>query len=117
MTPKPEIPGTYVFGIEDCRRGFALNALCASLATPRNRMRFLADEAAYCDEFGLSADQRAALLDRDWKAMLDAGGSIFYVCKLAMVDGRSMQYLGGVFTHMTTEDFISALEAGGRRLG
>jgi protocatechuate 4,5-dioxygenase alpha chain len=117
MTSKPEIPGTYVFGIEDCRQGFSLNALCASLATAQNRTRFMADEAAYCDEFDLSADQRTALLARDWKAMLDAGGSIFYVHKLAVVDGRSMQYLGGVFTHMTTEDFIAALKAGGRRFG
>ena len=38
------------------------------------------------------------MLDRDWQAMIDLGGSIFYVYKLAMMDGRSMQYLGGVFT-------------------
>ena len=53
-------------------------------------------------------------MERDWQAMLDLGGSIFYVYKLAMMDGKSMQYLGGVFTGMTEEEFVAALRAGGR---
>jgi len=114
---KPEIPGTYLFGIKDSRQGFSLNKLCASLTLIENRDRFLADEAAYCDQFALSGDQRTAVLDRDWRAMLDFGGSIFYIYKLAMVDGKSMQYLGGVFTDMTTDEFIAALNAGGRHFG
>jgi len=117
VTPKPEIPGTYVFGIEDSRQGFSLNELCASLTLIEDRDRFLADEAAYCDQFALTADQRTAVLDRNWRAMLDLGGSIFYIYKLAMVDGKSMQYLGGVFTDMTTDEFIAALNAGGRHFG
>ncbi len=114
---KPKISGTYLFGIEDSRRGFGLNKLCASLTSIENRERFLAGEVAYCDRFTLSTDQRTAVLDRDWKAMLDLGGSIFYIYKLAMVDGKSMQYLGGVFTDMTTDEFIAALNGGGRRFG
>ena len=47
--------------------------------------------------------------------MIDLGGSIFYVYKLAMMDGRSMQYLGGVFTGMTEEEFAAELKSGGRR--
>jgi len=34
-----------------------------------------------------------------------------------MVDRLSMQYLGGVFTGMTTEQFIAAMKAGGRSCG
>jgi protocatechuate 4,5-dioxygenase alpha chain len=49
--------------------------------------------------------------------MIDLGGSIFYVFKLAMIDGRSMQYLGGVFTGMTEDEFVAAMRAGGRRDG
>jgi protocatechuate 4,5-dioxygenase alpha chain len=117
MTSKPEVPGTYLFGIEDSRRGFGLNKMCGSLTSIENRSRFLAEEAAYCEQFALSPDQRTAVLDRDWRAMLDLGGSIFYIYKLAMVDGKSMQYLGGVFTDMTTDQFIAALSAGGRHFG
>ena len=117
MTTKPEVPGTYLFGIDDSRRGFGINKLCASFVSPENRDRFLADEASYCDDFDLTPQQRAALLDRDWKALLDLGGSIFYVFKLATVDKKSMQYLGGVFTGMSTEEFIAELNAGGRNFG
>jgi protocatechuate 4,5-dioxygenase, alpha chain len=114
---KPTIPGTYLFGLDDSRRGKAINRLCASFTKPENRERFLADEATYCDNFDLTPVQRAALLSRDWKALCDLGGSIFYVFKLAMVDQKSMQYLGGVFTGMSTEEFIAAMNAGGRNFG
>ena len=114
MPSKPEFPGTYVFGIADSRRGRALNRLCASLKSEANRREFSADEESYCTKYGLDELQRRAILDRDWVAMLDLGGSIFYVFKLAMVDGRSMQYLGGVFCGLTQEQFLAAMRSGGR---
>jgi protocatechuate 4,5-dioxygenase, alpha chain len=112
-----DLAGTPIFDGETSRRGFRMNKLFMSLRTEANRERFLADEAAYCQEFGLTAEQQRAVLDRDWQAMIDLGGSIFYVYKLAMMDGRSMQYLGGVFTGMGEEDFLAAMRAGGRRDG
>ena len=108
------LPGTPIFDGDTSRRGLRMNKLFMSLRTAENRERFLADEAAYCREFGLTAEQEQAVLDRDWQAMIDLGGSIFYVYKLAMMDGKSMQYLGGVFTGMTEEEFVAALRAGGR---
>jgi len=111
------LPGTPVFDGETSRRGLRMNKLFMSLRTAENRERFLADEAAYCQGFGLTPEQQQAVLDRDWQAMIDLGGSIFYVYKLAMMDGRSMQYLGGVFTGMGEEDFLAAMRAGGRRDG
>jgi protocatechuate 4,5-dioxygenase alpha chain len=112
-----DIPGTPVFDGPSSRRGFRMNKLFMSLRFAANRERFRADEGAYCDEFGLSSQQRTAVLSRDWQAMIDLGGSIFYVYKLAMMDGRSMQYLGGVFTGMTEEEFAAAMRAGGRTDG
>ncbi|WP_327731630.1 protocatechuate 4,5-dioxygenase subunit alpha [Streptomyces sp. NBC_00487] len=113
----PQVPGTYVFDAAESRRARALNRLCGSLKEAENRERFTADEAAYCETYGLTAQQRDAVLRRDWNRMMELGGSIFYIFKLAMVDQRSMQYLGGVFTGMTTEEFTQALKAGGRNFG
>lgn len=113
----PEVPGTYIFDVADSARGYALNRLCGSLKEPRNREMFSSDEAAYCDAYGLNLAQKDAILQRDWTRMLDLGGSIFYVFKLAVLDKKSMQYLGGVFTGMTTEEFVAALSAGGRHFG
>jgi protocatechuate 4,5-dioxygenase, alpha chain len=112
-----DLPGTPIFDGDTSRRGLRMNKLFMSLREAANRERFLADEAGYCREFGLSEQQQEAVLGRDWQAMIDLGGSIFYVYKLAMMDGRSMQYLGGVFTGMGEEDFLAAMRAGGRRDG
>ena len=112
-----DLPGTPIFDGDTSRRGFRMNKLFMSLRKADNRERFLADETGYCREFGLTPEQEKAVLDRDWQAMIDLGGSIFYVYKLAMIDGRSMQYLGGVFTGMTEDEFVAAMRAGGRRDG
>jgi protocatechuate 4,5-dioxygenase, alpha chain len=108
---------TYIFDGSTSRRGYRMNKMFMSLRTASARERFLGDEAAYCDAFGLTPEQKKAVVERDWQAMLDLGGSIFYVYKLAMMDGRSMQYLGGVFTGMGEDDFLAAMRAGGRRDG
>ncbi|WP_330285501.1 protocatechuate 3,4-dioxygenase [Streptomyces sp. NBC_00576] len=113
----PQVPGTYVFDAAESRRGRALNRLCGSLKDAESRARFKADEAVYCHAYGLDAQQRDAVLRRDWTRMMELGGSIFYIFKLAVLDQRSMQYLGGVFTGMTTEEFADALKAGGRSFG
>ena len=105
---------TYIFDGNTSRRGYRMNKMFMSLRTASARERFHGDEAAYCDAFGLTSEQKKAVMERDWQAMLDLGGSIFYVYKLAMMDGKSMQYLGGVFTGMTEEEFVAALRAGGR---
>jgi protocatechuate 4,5-dioxygenase alpha chain len=109
-----DLPDTYVFDGPTSRRGHGMNKMFMSLVAPSARTELAADEAAYCSKFGLTADQTQAVLDRDWQAMLDLGGSIFYIYKLAVIDGRSMQYLGGVFTGMSEADFKAAMLAGGR---
>ena len=112
-----DLPGTPVFDGSASRRGLRMNRLFMSLRDAGARERFCADEVAYCRSYGLTPEQERAVLDRDWQAMIDLGGSIFYVYKLAMMDGRSMQYLGGVFTGMGEADFLAAMRAGGRRDG
>jgi protocatechuate 4,5-dioxygenase, alpha chain len=104
----------YVLDLTQSRRGYAINRMCGSLTDPDNRRRFSADEAAYCDAYHLTPQQRTAILERDWIGMQELGASIFYTYKLAMLDGTSMQDLGGVFTGMSTEEFKAALMAGGR---
>ncbi|TNC26858.1 protocatechuate 3,4-dioxygenase [Amycolatopsis alkalitolerans] len=107
----------YVLGLEENRRGLALNRMCGSLKHAGNRAKFSEDEAAYCDAYGLTPAQKKAVLERDWTGMLDLGASIFYTFKLATLDRKSIQYLGGVFTGMTAEEFTAELRAGGRRFG
>ncbi|MEX2969613.1 protocatechuate 3,4-dioxygenase [Streptomyces sioyaensis] len=111
---RPDPQGTYVFDGPTSRRGHRMNKLFMSLREGNARREFSADEAAYCRKFGLSAEQTTATLGRDWQAMLDLGGSIFYIYKLACMDGLTLQYLGGVFTGMSEAEFKAAMLAGGR---
>lgn len=109
-----DIPGTTVFDGAMARRGFALNAMCFSLNDERNRREFLADEAAYLERFGLTPEQRDAVARRDVLAMLDAGGNIYYLAKLAGVWGLGVQDVGALQTGVTVEEFKRKLVEAGR---
>jgi protocatechuate 4,5-dioxygenase alpha chain len=107
----------YVHGLAQTRRGHALNRLLWSLMSAPNRERFGADQGAYCDSYGLSPEQKRAVLERDYAALLEEGASVFYAFKLTMVDRQKMQHLSAPFTGMSPEEFDAVMRAGGRPLG
>ena|SRR3974390_1532246 len=96
------------------QRGYALNKMCYSFNHAENRRAFLQDEAAYCAKFGLSEDQRNAVKRRNVLEMLQAGGNIYYLAKLAGIFGLSVQDIGAQQTGMSVEAFKSALVSAGR---
>jgi protocatechuate 4,5-dioxygenase, alpha chain len=91
-----DVPGTRVFTAERARRGFPLNQFCMSLMKPENRQRFKAGERAYLDEWPLTEAQKQAVLGRDYNAMLELGGNIYFLAKIFAIDGLS--YLQAVTT-------------------
>jgi protocatechuate 4,5-dioxygenase, alpha chain len=111
-----QIPGTYVFDGDHCRRGYALNMFCKSLDQESNRAAFRADPPGYLDRYRLTDDQRRAVLLRDWLVMLRLGGNIYYTFKLAIFDGLTMQHVGAAMSanKMTVDDFRAMMLAGGR---
>ena len=114
MAVERAIPGTLVFDGEVARRGYALNAMCFSLTTDVTRSEFLADESAYMERFELTAAQRDAVARRDVLAMLEAGGNIYYLAKLAGVWGLGVQDVGAQQTGVTVEEFKRRLVEAGR---
>jgi protocatechuate 4,5-dioxygenase alpha chain len=111
---QPGSAASTVFGGDLARRGYALNKMCFSLNEERNRLAFLADEAAYMDRFELSDEQRDAVRRRDVLGMLEAGGNIYYLAKLAGTLGLGVQDLGALQTGTTVEEFKQQLvERGG----
>ena len=109
-----DIPGTRVYTAKRARKGYHLNQFAMSLMKPENRARFKADEAAYLDEWKLTPAQRAAVLARDYNAMLDEGGNIYFMAKLFSTDGQSFLQAVGTMTGMSTEDYQAMMVAGGR---
>ena len=111
-----DIPGTFVFDGRRSRQGYALNKLFMSLNDPANRDAMRAHEGAYLDRFALSAEQRDAVVRRDWLRLLELGGNIYYVYKLAAFDGMTFQQLASQQTGLTEEEYAAMMLAGGRSI-
>ena len=111
-----DIPGTYVFDGEHCRKGYQMNMFCMSLNIANNREAFKDNEKRYLDDYPMSKQQRQAVLQRDWLGMLQLGGNIYYTFKLAIFDGLTMQHAGALMSgdDMTVEDFRQMMLDGGR---
>jgi protocatechuate 4,5-dioxygenase alpha chain len=109
-----DIPGTFVFDAEKSRQGYGINMFCMSLMKEENRKAFKADEAGYLQRFQLTAEQRDAILERDYNRMLELGGNIYFTAKLGAADGHSFQHLAAVMTGASQEDYAKMMLAGGR---
>lgn len=109
-----DIPGTKVFTAQRSRKGFHLNQFCMSLLKPENRARFKADESAYLDEWKITAEQKQAVLARDYNAMLALGGNIYFLAKIFSTDGLSFQVAAGSMTGMSQEEYAQMMLNGGR---
>ncbi|MWD30061.1 protocatechuate 4,5-dioxygenase subunit alpha [Aquicoccus sp. SCR17] len=116
MTKKEyeDIPGTFVFDADRSREGYHLNMFCISLGKQVNRDAFKADPEAYLDKYPMTADQRAAILARDWNEMLRLGGNIYYTSKLAAFDGITFQDLAAMMSGMEREEYRAMMVNGGR---
>jgi protocatechuate 4,5-dioxygenase alpha chain len=109
-----DIPGTYVFTGDRAIEGRHLNRFCMSLMSAVNRARFKADERAYLDEWAMSEMQKQAVLERDFKALLEHGGNIFFILKIAAVDGRPTQSVAASFAGQSSEEYAAMMRSGGR---
>ena len=111
---KREIPGTVPFDGAQARKGYALNKMCFSFNIAENREVFIGDEDAYCAKYGLNAEQREAIRNRNVLQLIAAGGNAYYLAKFAGIFGLDMQDIGAQQTGMTKEEFKAKLVAYGK---
>ena len=109
-----DIPGTRVFTAKRARKGYWLNQFAMSLMKAENREKFKADESAYLDDWNLTPAAKQAVLDRDYNAMIDEGGNVYFLSKLFSTDGKSFQFAAGSMTGMTQEEYAQMMIDGGR---
>lgn len=109
-----DIPGTRVFTAKRARQGYRLNQFAMSLMMAENRDKFRADEKAYLAGWGLTAEQEKALLARDYNALLDLGGNIYFLSKVFSTDGLSFAEAVSTMTGMSFEDYRAMMNSGGR---
>jgi protocatechuate 4,5-dioxygenase, alpha chain len=109
-----DIPGTRVFTAKRARKGYWINQFAMSLMKAENRERFKADEKAYLDEWKLSEEAKQALLRRDYNALLDLGGNVYFLSKLFSTDGLSFAEAVSTMTEYTFPEYRDMMLKGGR---
>ncbi|ASN53380.1 protocatechuate 3,4-dioxygenase [Sinomonas sp. R1AF57] len=109
-----DIPGTYVFDGRRSRQGLALNLMSAALNDEAERAAFRADEEAFMERFRLTEAQRDAVRRRDWARMVELGGNIYFVVKIAIGDGKHVPEVVAAMTGQTVEEYTTMMKEGGR---
>ena len=113
-----DIPGTVTFDLQLCQKGYALNKFCNTLNKPENREQFLADEHAFINQFPLSDEVKTAIKKRDLNRLLELGGNIYFLWKIAATIGVSMPYIGGLMNipPVSEQEFTQMMIQGGRKI-
>jgi protocatechuate 4,5-dioxygenase alpha chain len=109
-----DIPGTWVFDAQRARKGYHLNQFLYSLMKAENRKEFLSDERSYLMKFPMSEEQRQAVMKREWNKLLELGGVVYALAKLAFTDGKSYQWMASRMTGMSEQDYVAMMQRGGR---
>ena len=113
-----DIPGTYVFDIKRSQMGYPVNKFCESLNTAYGREQFLNNEEEYLKSFGMSDEQRDAIMKRDLNRILELGGNIYFVFKIGAVLGLSIQTTSGMMSvpQVSEKEFQEMMLKGGRSI-
>jgi protocatechuate 4,5-dioxygenase alpha chain len=111
-----DIPGTYVFDGRHAHGAYPLNKLLFSFNSEDNREQFERDPAAYCDRYGVTGRYKQLILSKDFLGMLRAGANIYYLAKMAIPRGTSVQDAGAAFQGISTREFQAKLLAKGEGL-
>jgi protocatechuate 4,5-dioxygenase alpha chain len=109
-----DIPGTRVFTAQRARKGYWINQFSMSLMKAENRERFKTDERAYLDEWQISEEAKAAILVRNYNALLDLGGNIYFLSKIFSTDGISFAEAVATMTDMEFPEYREMMLKGGR---
>ena len=109
-----DIPGTKVFTARRARQGYHLHKFCMSLMQAENRDAFRADERAYLDRYRMTEEQKEAVLARDLTRLIELGGNMYFLVKIASTDGWSAQKAVSSMSGMSAEEYARMMAEGGR---
>lgn len=85
-----------------------------SLIREENRLRFIANERAYLDEWQMTEAQKQAVLARDWNAAIAEGGHIYYLSKIIATSGVTFLQAASTMAGLSVEEYSAMMVAGGR---
>lgn len=105
-TGDDRIPDTPLFDRERSRRGYRVNKMAMALKDPENREAFRRDEGVYLDRFGLTPEEKKAVMARDWREMVRLGGNLFFILKISAVDPVRITEIGAHQAGMDHDAFL-----------
>ena len=111
-----DIPGAYVFDGRHAYGAYPLNKMLFSFCEGSSREEFERDPSAYCDRYGVTGKLKDLVMTKDFLGMLRAGANIYYMAKMAIPRGTSVQDAGAQFQGITTKEFQARLAAKGEGL-
>ncbi|MDH4072315.1 MAG: gallate dioxygenase [Gammaproteobacteria bacterium] len=100
-----KLSGSHLFTLEASHRAYRLNGFLRRLVIPEHRRRFLEDAQALYDEFGLTAEERKLVDERDWIGLIHYGVIFFCLEKMAAVIGTSNAAIYAQMRGETMEEF------------
>ena len=104
--PGDRIPDTPLLDRKRSLRGYRINKMAMGLCEPANREAFRQDESAYLDRFGLTPEEKQAVLSRDWREMVRLGGNLFFILKISAVDPVRITEIGAHQAGMDHDSFL-----------
>jgi protocatechuate 4,5-dioxygenase alpha subunit len=89
---------------------YDLSRACYDLRNEACRERFRSGPEAYAAGYQLTARERDMLLKLDWRALSEAGVSIYVLTKLGAASNVEFLELEGAMRGMTKEQFVNLLK-------
>jgi protocatechuate 4,5-dioxygenase, alpha chain len=100
------IPDTPLFDRKRAMRGYRINKMAMGLSNPANREAFRQNEEAYLDRFGLTAEEKEAVMSRNWREMVRLGGNVFFILKISAIDPVRLTEIGAHQAGMDHDTFL-----------
>jgi len=100
------IPDTPLFDRKRSLRGYRINKMAMGLSDPANREAFRLNEEAYLDRFGLTPEEKTAVMSRNWREMVRLGGNLFFILKISSFNPAALTEIGAHQAGMDHDAFL-----------
>jgi protocatechuate 4,5-dioxygenase alpha chain len=107
LKPGATVADSKVFDLALSWRGYRINKMCSALSQAAERAAFKADQEAFMARFGLTDEERQLVRSRDFSALLEAGGNIYFLIKLGVVTGNGLYAMGARMRGESYEQFLA----------
>jgi protocatechuate 4,5-dioxygenase alpha chain len=96
-------PDTFIYSGPMSTAGERINRFALSLKSPAQRVAFLADPAAVYPQYRLTPEEIELIERREWTGLLQAGGHLQAILKIAATVGESLWHIGAHSARLDVE--------------